>query len=335
MSIDAITYAKTLDVDNPMSRLLLFIIAENTFNDTGLCKVGQQVLARETRASERTVREHIAKLKGAKVIGTKAQPKEHGGRSFDAIELIGFIEWLESVRSKPAKSAGSGGGGEPKSKQAKNAGSPVRTGRQVAGSIKEARTVHPVQITQTKFAAPAEPGIAVVHGDFGDGQKADPSGDLIPFDDPPEPEGVGLSEFIDGMNAADRAVARLAGKKVDDPREARAPFTSKVLAKISMMCVDLEALVARYHESATKAKRAGRPYKDPSAVLYRMAQGVVAQREGVPVSLISELNSSDRATRAQASAEAVGVEPELPEWRRRAPVNPDRSRLAAALRSSR
>jgi len=109
MSIDAIAYAKTLDVDNPMSRLLLFIIAENTFNDTGLCKVGQAVLADETRASLRTVQRHVEKLKTEKVLRPRAQPREGGGRECDALELIGFLSWLKRSRSpesEPAKSAG-------------------------------------------------------------------------------------------------------------------------------------------------------------------------------------------------------------------------------------
>jgi hypothetical protein len=126
VSIDAITYAKTLDVDNPMSRLLLFIIAENTFNDTGLCRVGQAVLADETRASIRTVQRHVEKLKNEKVLRLRAQSKEGGGRDFDALELIGFLSWLKRARSpesEPAKSAGS----PPETKRDKLAGSTPET----------------------------------------------------------------------------------------------------------------------------------------------------------------------------------------------------------------
>jgi hypothetical protein len=125
-------------VDNPMSRLLLFIIAENTFNDTGLCRVGQKVLADETRASIRTVQDHIKKLKDAKVLRPRPQPKEGGGREFDALELIGFLRWLKRSRSpgsEPAESAGSGGAGEPansaglggETKPAKSAGSEAKS----------------------------------------------------------------------------------------------------------------------------------------------------------------------------------------------------------------
>jgi hypothetical protein len=119
MSIDAITYAKTLDVDNPMSRLLLFIIAENTFNDTGECKVGQSVLAYETRAHERTVRRHLDKLGDEKVINVKVRPRAEGGRLNDAIELVGFLDWLRQTRTKPEPD--NLAGSEPQAEPDKNA----------------------------------------------------------------------------------------------------------------------------------------------------------------------------------------------------------------------
>jgi hypothetical protein len=127
LSVDAIAFVKTLDVDNPMSRLLLFIVGENTFNDSGLCRVGQAVLCDETRASERTVRNHIKKLAKAKVLAVHKQARAGGGRDVDAIELVGFTNWLkENRKSKPAKSAGSN-----------RQNLPVQTGNLFAGSNRQ------------------------------------------------------------------------------------------------------------------------------------------------------------------------------------------------------
>lgn len=154
MSVDAIAYVKTLDVDNPMSRLLLFIIGENTFNDTCLCKVGQQVLAEETRASDRTVREHLKKLEQAGVLIITPQPKSGGGRGYDAIEIVGFREWLGRNRPpprtpqpdpEPEDFSGSGEAEIPSGSEAPVAEQtgkqvPDRTGRQASGSNNDSRT---------------------------------------------------------------------------------------------------------------------------------------------------------------------------------------------------
>jgi hypothetical protein len=66
MSTKAITYLKTLDVDNPTSRLLLFIIGENTFNGTRSLQGRPTGPLRGDPRQRRTVREHIGKLKLAR-----------------------------------------------------------------------------------------------------------------------------------------------------------------------------------------------------------------------------------------------------------------------------
>lgn len=141
------------------ARALLFVIAENTFNDTGECRVGQQVLSEEADVSERTLRRYLDRLVADSIVARRRRPTAGGGRLADALTLCGFVEWLRANRPdragrKPTRSAGlSGAGG---SEPAKLAGStpsepasrwPDQTGQQVAGSIEspvlDSRTTPP------------------------------------------------------------------------------------------------------------------------------------------------------------------------------------------------
>lgn len=106
MSVDAMTYAKTLRV-GPRMKGLLLVIAKNTFNDTGTCKVGQEVLSRETEIPERTLRRYLAELEHLQAIKRRrVGVPGRGGRLHDEIHLTGFLDWLRDHRQiKPAKVA--------------------------------------------------------------------------------------------------------------------------------------------------------------------------------------------------------------------------------------
>lgn len=107
MSIEAITYVKTIDLgdrENTTARLLLQTLAEGTFNDCGFCKLSRDELAWQLRVSSKTVQRTIASLADAPAF-LKVHPrwKEGGGRLADQIELVGFVDWLDGIRN-PAKS---------------------------------------------------------------------------------------------------------------------------------------------------------------------------------------------------------------------------------------
>ena len=62
VSIEAINYIKSCDFGaNENLRLMMFAIAENTFNDSFVCKLSREKLARELgpRKNERTARRKI------------------------------------------------------------------------------------------------------------------------------------------------------------------------------------------------------------------------------------------------------------------------------------
>ncbi len=103
MSIEALTFAKLTDlkeVEKPAIRLLFYVIAENTFNDTGLCKVGQDELVYQTRGKLRTVQRHLAQLATAKIIEIERRGGGGSGRLPDAIRLLRFRDWLVDQRGK-------------------------------------------------------------------------------------------------------------------------------------------------------------------------------------------------------------------------------------------
>ncbi len=159
MSIDAIAYVKTLPpgaVYRP-ARALLFVIAENTFNDTGECRVGQRVLVAEADIPERTLRRYLHRLESDGMIARRLRARAGGGRLPDCLTLCGFLAWLKATRperagSKPAKVAGSALGNAAKlagSDETKPANRwPDQTGQQVAASIEnpvlESRTDSPL-----------------------------------------------------------------------------------------------------------------------------------------------------------------------------------------------
>jgi len=105
MSIDAITFVKSLPsgrVYRP-ARALALIIAENTFNDSGACRVGQAVLCADADLPERTLRRYLSRLEADGVIAREVRGRRNGGRLPDSIVLVGFLDWLSHVRPDAAK----------------------------------------------------------------------------------------------------------------------------------------------------------------------------------------------------------------------------------------
>lgn len=110
MSFDAMSYVKTLPDkgDMPCSDLLvLFIIAEKTFNDSGLCRVGQRGLREDVGMSESTMRRCLKRLEKRGTIKLlPARGLLGGGSNPGAIELLGFTQWLG--KNRPEKKVRTG-----------------------------------------------------------------------------------------------------------------------------------------------------------------------------------------------------------------------------------
>lgn len=106
VSIDAIAYAKTIDLDeceSAQARLLLYVVAENTFNDSFVCTLDQTQLAYEAgRASVRTVRRHLESLEQAGVIlRAERRHEATGARLPDAVRLVGYKRWYHANHRGP------------------------------------------------------------------------------------------------------------------------------------------------------------------------------------------------------------------------------------------
>lgn len=154
MSIDALAYAKTLELGEAecaQARLLLYVLAENTFNDNFVCKLCQAQLAYEAgRVSDRTIRRHMDALEAARIIirsGVRRRSQNTGHLQPDTIRIVGFKRWYIANNSRlrrPSKAFGKSpadnlSAGQSVRKPADNS-SPQACGQQVSGTYKEART---------------------------------------------------------------------------------------------------------------------------------------------------------------------------------------------------
>lgn len=165
MSIEALAYAKQMDLDGAESaqaRLLVYVIAENTFNDTFVCRLSQEQLAYEAgRVSERTVRRHLDALEAARlIVRPRAQRRAGGGHMLsDVIRLRGFKQWYARDHGRrkagsPADKLSGGGANVSRGSRAATGGQFVRppadtccppaAGQQVSGAYKDTRTSNPV-----------------------------------------------------------------------------------------------------------------------------------------------------------------------------------------------
>lgn len=154
MSIEAIAFAKQLDLgeaENAAARLLLYVIAENTFNDTFVCRLCQEQLAYEAgRVSDRTVRRHLATLEAARVIIRAGRRDSHGHASNDIIRIRGFKRDYLMRHGKLRRKFQAdilSGRDAPTGQNVRSPADnrcPVASGQQVSGRYKESRTSNPV-----------------------------------------------------------------------------------------------------------------------------------------------------------------------------------------------
>lgn len=149
MSVEAIAYVKSLDLgDCEKARLLMYVIGENTFNDTFVCLVGIDELAYQTRVNEKTVRRQLAILAAREAEdGTRRHPivirqarrPSTGGRLHDAIRIVGFKAWYlknygSAKRSHKSKNAPEKGSNNVKTQPGKMSGRPQGQAGKMSGS---------------------------------------------------------------------------------------------------------------------------------------------------------------------------------------------------------
>lgn len=152
MSIEALAFIKMLDLgehENPTNRLLLYVVAENTFNDSFVCRLSQKQIAWETsRISVRTLRRHLDALSAKGVAIIAQRPRyECGSRQADDISIVEFESWYKAqvaagkIRVKADKMAAT----PPLHRGQNGRKSPDRAvsappGQQVSGTYKDNRT---------------------------------------------------------------------------------------------------------------------------------------------------------------------------------------------------
>jgi hypothetical protein len=97
MSLQAMTFAMTRDLDEVGPRLVLLILAHHINNETHRTFVGQKLICKEARVSERSLRRYLETLEGAGYIKRHERRREDGSRATDEIELLGFEAWLKAI----------------------------------------------------------------------------------------------------------------------------------------------------------------------------------------------------------------------------------------------
>lgn len=161
MSIEAISYAKTIDLGENESaavRLLLYVIGENTFNDSFVCRLTQTQLGYEAgRISDRTVRRHLDALEAGRIIlrpGKRKRVAETGQLGGDVIRLVGFKRWYyrdhgpakKRFEKGPADKMAAGQNGRwPADNRC-----PQASGQQVSGPYKDTRTSKSVPLARER-----------------------------------------------------------------------------------------------------------------------------------------------------------------------------------------
>ena len=189
MSIEAIAYVKSMDLaECEKARLLMYVLAENTFNDSCICVLGIEQLAYEVRLNERTVRRQIDALVEARFLLRKRRYPEAGGRLNDALRIVGFKRWYRDnhasakrahkARTKPDNPRPDGVG-------LKDKMSGSHTGQQMSG----------------------------VSGHL---ESATEESRNLPVNSPPNPQG-GDSVGADALKDAERLIVRLNADRPYDP----------------------------------------------------------------------------------------------------------------------
>lgn len=100
MSIQAVSWALSQDIDAPAVKLLLVSIA-NYADDNGECWPSQKSLASDTSMSARSVQRHMKTLEDLGYIETEARRTENGARTSNAIRLVTTAPPPTNCRTPP------------------------------------------------------------------------------------------------------------------------------------------------------------------------------------------------------------------------------------------
>lgn len=96
---ETLTFADLQDTGNAQAHLVLLAVARCAHWETGECWPGVKTIAKMAKCSERTARSYIAKLKDDGFIETESRARQDGSTTTDLIRLVGYAEWIASLRS--------------------------------------------------------------------------------------------------------------------------------------------------------------------------------------------------------------------------------------------
>jgi DNA-binding Lrp family transcriptional regulator len=100
MTAECITYVKGLRVGSTPQKFILTTLADRINNETCVCWPSQARIAAETDISERSVRDHLAKMEERGIIKRTRRINNQGHRTSDLYEITGFKEYLRATDVK-------------------------------------------------------------------------------------------------------------------------------------------------------------------------------------------------------------------------------------------
>jgi len=175
VSIEALAYVKSMDLgvlESAQTRLLVYIIAENTWNDTFVCRLNQDQLAYEAgRVSDRTVRRHLDQLEEARIILRAERRSTSGNILPDLIRLVGYKRWYwrDHAKHHRASPPDKLSGGKKLRQAAPATGQIVRpqadnrcppaSGQQVSATYNDLPSLLPSSLPPTPPTEPAEQSV--------------------------------------------------------------------------------------------------------------------------------------------------------------------------------
>ena len=156
MSMQAINFAMTLPVDDPGPRLLLVVIAHHVNWKTGTMHVSQDELAKEVRASKRSVQRWLSQLEDGEYITRSKQRGTDGHQGVDVIELLGYLEWQDVIQN-----GGTIPDPETRGKPIKSQGDKLATGQNPGRQTEPARATNEVVQGDTRVTHNRNPSLTI------------------------------------------------------------------------------------------------------------------------------------------------------------------------------
>jgi len=98
MSMEALTWVDQQDTGNAQSQLILQAVARHADWETGSCFPSVARLMKMAKCSDKTVRRHLKRLVGDRLLAVRKRHRHDGGQSANELTLVGYDVWVRALR---------------------------------------------------------------------------------------------------------------------------------------------------------------------------------------------------------------------------------------------